>query len=157
MVYKLKLKALLHDPIDKIWSFNNIKEDDIVHKDIIKTKMLWHEKVAQDLFAYLSTEPLADEIINQADIIASGLSRIVVSPAENKEKDFKEENSVFLDNAIYIDFATGKQCNIGLPGSKNEVIDLFEKLGNLKFNSQDEQLRFDFLFFWGFARNISMD
>jgi len=154
MDYKLKLKALLHDPIDKIWSFNNIKEDDIVHKDIIKTKMLWHEKVAQDLFAYLSTEPLADEIINQADIIASGLSRIVVSPSENKEKDFKEENSVFLDNAIYIDFATGKQCDIGLPGSKNEVIDLFEKLGNLKFNSQDEQLRFDFLFLWRFLPEI---
>ncbi len=154
MDYKLKLKALLHDPIYKIWSFTNIKEEDIVHKEVLKTKMQWHEKVAQDIFAFLSDETLDDEIIKKADILASGFARIIVSPSENKAKVFIEENSVFLENAMYIDFASGKRHDIGLPVNKNEVSDVFKKLGELKFTSQDEQLKFDYLFLWRFLPEI---
>jgi len=156
--YKLKLKALLHDPIHKIWCFNNVKSDEIKHKDYyINQKLKLHERVAEDLYGYLFFESLEDEVVKQADQIASSLSRIVVSPQiddENKKEIFKEDNSIFFQDAKYINFLTGEKQEIGTPKSHDEVEGIFKKLGDLTFEKGEERARYYFLFLWRFLPEI---
>jgi len=155
-ISKLKLKALLHDPVHKIWSFGNVKREDILHKDVLDTNAKWHEKVAQDLFNFLISEDLKDNNIQIADAIASSLSRIVVAPnvEGDERKEFDEGSSVFLENAKYIDPFSGQIENIGCPNSHKEVKEIFEKLGKLNFDNQEERAKFFFLFLWRFLPDI---
>lgn len=154
--YKLKLKALLHDPVHKILAFSNKKNIKIIHPDVDNKDIKWHEKVALDLYYYLFEENLEEDIIKQSDIIASGLSRILLSPeiSDDKKKEFEEENSVFLENLNYINFTSGEKIDAGLPDNHDSIKEIFEKLGNLTFSTQDERARFYFLFLWRFLPEI---
>jgi hypothetical protein len=58
--YILKLKALLHDPVHKIWSFSNVQDADFYHKEVLSKNLKKHEKVALDLFNFLLKEDLDD-------------------------------------------------------------------------------------------------
>jgi hypothetical protein len=120
--YILKLKALLHDPVHKIWSFINVDDKIINHKELLSQKQKWHEKVAQDIFCFLFDEDLNDKIVKKADIIDSNLSRIVISSNIDKEKtDSNKDDSEIFKEAKYIDFLSGNECEIGNPKDNNEV------------------------------------
>ncbi len=155
--YILKLKALLHDPVHKIWSFSNVQDADFYHKEVLSKNLKKHEKVALDLFNFLLKEDLDDVRVNHADIIASGLSRVLISPDGGDEeirKQFEEQNSVFVKDAKFIDFLRGNECAIGIPKSNDEVMDIFKKLGKLNFSSQEERAKYYFLFLWRFLPEI---
>ncbi|OQA96559.1 MAG: CRISPR-associated protein [Spirochaetes bacterium ADurb.Bin218] len=150
--YSIKLKALLHDPIHKIWSFSNVKDLELRHNDCqSKSK---HERVAYDLYNFLISGSPFDEVVKMADVIASGLTRFLVSPQGEAAADFYEESSVFYDDAKFIDCFTGTAKNCGAPASHKEVQEIFEKLGNLKFKDSMEREKFYFLFLWRFLPEI---
>ncbi|HPC39238.1 MAG TPA: type III-B CRISPR-associated protein Cas10/Cmr2, partial [Exilispira sp.] len=154
--YKLKLKALFHEPIHKIWSFENFKKEDIHHKEVLSTELKWQEKIAQDLFNFLIKENLKDENIEIAEVIASSLSQILVSPEFEKEvkEKFNEDNNIFLQNAKYIDPFSGKAEDIGFPSNNNEVKEVFEELGKSSFDDQEKAAKFFFHFLWRFLPDI---
>ncbi|CUT04684.1 type III-B CRISPR-associated protein Cas10/Cmr2 [Candidatus Chrysopegis kryptomonas] len=138
--YKLKLKALLHDPPDK---FLHLKS---------------HEKIADELFKNLFTEtPHVNEAI-LADRLASALSRIIVAPNfddENKRNEFEKVSQVIdLKEAEFIDIFSEQKSSIESPQSHEEVKNLFENLGKLTFQDQQERAKFIFLFFWRFLPEI---
>ena len=152
----LKLKALLHDPVHKIWLFAPERKINLEHEKDIDPNLTWHEKVAEDLFRFLLAEGIKDEKIEQADQMASGLSRIVVAPQIEGEdrKKFDKESSVSFENAIYIDPFTGKEDKIGAPENHEKIKKVFEILGNINFNDQEERAKFFFLFLWRFFPDI---
>jgi len=150
--YSIKLKALMHDPIHKIWSFSNVKDSELVHEDC--PRQLKHEKVAWDLYNFLISGSPFDDVVKMADVIASGLTRFLVSPQGEAAADFYEESSVFYDDAKFIDCFTGTPKNCGAPSSHKEVQEIFEKLGNLKFKDSMEREKFYFLFLWRFLPEI---
>jgi CRISPR-associated protein Cmr2 len=154
--YSLKLKALLHDPVNKIWLMSN--KFSLKHENYIKNyKLKWHEKVAEDLFRFILEDDLKDDKIEIADILSSAISRIVVAPQlkdETKRQEFNEDAAVFLEDAKYIDPFSGNKIDIGFPKNQDEVKNIFEKIGELDFSSQQERARLSFLFLWRFLLEV---
>ena len=148
----IKLKALMHDPVHKIWAMGNKEKIELQHQKEIQADK-WHEQVAEDLFRFILSENLKDDKMNTADKLASTISRIVVAPNisdKNAKKKFNEDSSVFLDNAKYIDPFSGNKIDIGFPKNQDEVKNIFEKIGELNFSNQEERARLSFLFLWRF-------
>ena len=89
MDWKLKLKAILHDPPYKI-KFIEI-----------------HRRKAEELFKkILPNETFEDDKVILADQIASAQSRIIVQPKfedKQKEKDFQDKSQVNFDECEFID------------------------------------------------------
>ena len=150
--YSIKLKALMHDPIHKIWSFSNVGDSDLRHNDC--QSKLKHERVAWDLYNFLISGSPFDDVVKMADVIASGLTRFLVSPQEVGVGDFHEESSVFYGDAKFIDCFNGDKKDCGAPVNHKEVQEIFEKLGNLKFKDSMEREKFYFLFLWRFLPEI---
>ena len=139
MDWKLKLKAILHDPPYKIKFIEKHKE---------KGKELF-EKI-------LPYETFEDEKVNIADQIASAQSRIIVKPQfenEQKENDFKNTSSVNYDECEFIDIFSENKEPVQTP-DVDKVQNLFNKLGNLTFSNQDERAKFVFFFLWRFYPEI---
>ena len=159
--YLLKLKALFHDPIHKIWVFSNKDKIQFKHNQDIDTKYKLHERVAEDLFRFLIFDSIKDDKINIADQIASALSRIVVAPnveGENRKK-FDEESSVFLQDALYICPFSGEKKEVDFPRDHREIEEVFETLGdkifrNISSSSQMELAKRYFLFLWRFLPDL---
>lgn len=160
--YLVKLKAFLHDPVHKIWSFKNVKDDDITHKEVLEIKNIkFHEKIALELFKFIFPEDnLDDKKISNADRIASSLSRIVVSPQIGKEeykKFFNEgENNELFETVQFIDPFRGREENIQNPEKHEEVKNFFENLGKLFNDNKDseEKAKGIYLFLWRFLPDI---
>jgi len=152
----IKLKALMHDPVHKIWAMGNKEKIELQHQKEIQADK-WHEQVAEDLFRFILSENLKDDKMNTADKLASTISRIVVAPNisdKNAKKKFNEDSSVFLDNAKYIDPFSGNKIDIGFPKNQDEVKNIFEKIGELNFSNQEERARLSFLFLWRFLPEV---
>jgi len=138
-IWKLKLKALLHDPPYKIKVIETHKSEAI--------------KLFGKIFPY---EIFKNEEVNIADQLASAQSRIIVKPSfQNKqtEKDFEERSAVNYDECEFIDIFSEVKEEIQTP-DKNKVQDLFNKLGSLAFSNQEEKAKFTFLFLWRFYPEI---
>jgi len=93
--WKLKLKALLHDPPHKIWvMFSKEGRKININKTFVHLYHKWHEKVAEHLLNILFyNECIEEEDIKKADTIASALSRIVTAPKfsdENTKKEYEK-------------------------------------------------------------------
>ncbi len=157
--YKLKLKALLHDPIDKLLVIEEASRISIdpSHKCNNFQSHKRHEKVAEDLFRYLIDECPHEDIIKTADHLSSALSRIVVAPQfkdkDSQKEQFEKESSIGLNEAKFIDIFSGKVKDIQVPNDHEEVEQFFEKLGSL-FRDQNERAKFLFLFLWRFLHEI---
>ncbi|MCM8767147.1 MAG: type III-B CRISPR-associated protein Cas10/Cmr2, partial [Candidatus Omnitrophica bacterium] len=139
--FKLKLKALLHDPIDKQYIMWELKEK--------------HEEKAEKYFGKLIAESPKDENVNIADQIASAISRVIVAP--NLEGDLKEnfeKESLPSDGIKFIDPFSLRVENYGKPDDANKVMQFFENLGSFTFKDQDERARIYFLFLWRFLPEI---
>ncbi|MEO0111631.1 MAG: type III-B CRISPR-associated protein Cas10/Cmr2, partial [candidate division WOR-3 bacterium] len=129
--YKLKLKALLHDPIDKQYVMWKLQEN--------------HKEVAQRYFNHIfPNEKLEEEKIKTADRLASAISRII------GEKEIKIE----WQEINYIDLFSLKTKEIGKPKDDNEVKTFFERLGTLTFKDENERAELCFLFLWRFLPEI---
>ncbi|HRU66558.1 MAG TPA: type III-B CRISPR-associated protein Cas10/Cmr2, partial [Spirochaetota bacterium] len=118
---------------------------------------LKHERVAYDLYNFLISGSPFDDVIKKADVLASGLTRILVSPLEDDSsmaKEFSEESSVFYDDSIFIDCFSGNKQVCEAPESHKDVQEVFEKLGKLRFVDTEERERFYFLFLWRFLPEI---
>ncbi|NMC68415.1 MAG: type III-B CRISPR-associated protein Cas10/Cmr2 [Spirochaetales bacterium] len=154
--YILKLKALFHDPIHKIWAMSN--KDNLEFKNINEIKATdSHEKVAEDLFRFILSENLKVDNISIADKIAAAVSRIIVAPNiqdAEKRKNFNEDSAVFLENVKYIDPFSGNLIVIGSPQNHDEVKNIFKKLGELSFSNEQERAKLSFLFLWRFLPEI---
>ena len=139
MDWKLKLKALLHDPPYKI----KVIEE--------------HESEAEYLFKkILIFESFKDKQVDIADQIASAQSRIIVKPQfrdKQKEEKFEKGSWVNYDECQFIDIFSENKENIQTP-NKNKVQELFEKLRNLNFADENEIAKFVFLFLWRFYPDI---
>jgi len=138
MDWKLKLKALLHDPPYKIR---------VIEK---------HKSEAVSLFRKILSESLEDESVNLADKLASSQSRIIVKPNfvdKQKERDFEKKSHVNYDECQFVDIFSENKENIQTPDPK-KVQDLFEKVGELNFSNQEERAKLVFLFFWRFYLEI---
>ncbi len=143
--YKLKLKALLHDPIDKQYVMWELKKK--------------HEEVAEEYFRKLIEESLEDENVRIADLLASAISRIVVAPKfenEDLKKKFEEETKPDpgKNEIIFIDPFSLKTKIYDKPSNENEVIQFFENLGKCTFANQEERAKSFFLFLWRFLPEI---
>jgi CRISPR-associated protein Cmr2 len=139
MDWKLKLKAIFHDPPYKIKFIET-------HKD--KAKELF-EKI-------LPYETFEDEKVNTADQIASAQSRMIVKlqfKDTQKEKDFEDASQVNYDECEFIDIFSENKEPVQTP-DVDKVQNLFNKLGNLTFSNQDERAKFVFLFLWRFYPEI---
>lgn len=134
MDWKLKLKAILHDPPYKIKSIEN------------------HRSKAEELlYKILSNENFEDETVILADIIASAQSRIIVQPKfEDKQKgeDFKVKSRVNFDECEFIDIFSENKEPIQTPDVE-EVEKLFRDLGTLDISAE-----LIFLFLWRFYPEI---
>lgn len=139
MDWKLKLKALLHDPPYKI--------------KFIETHKIEAEKLFGKIFPY---ETFKNEEVNIADQLASAQSRVIVKPSfqnEQIEKDFEKKSAVNYDECEFIDIFSEIKEKIQTP-DKNKVQDLFNKLGSLNFSNLEERAKFIFLFLWRFYPEI---
>lgn len=165
--YKIKLKALLHDPVHKIWAMKNVSEKDIKNlnthcipeyrNENVKEKYhQWHEIVAEDIFRFIFDECIKDDNVKIADAIASAISRIVVEPKIEQEGQdkFEKNSSVSLIESEFIDIFSLERNKIGIPESHVQIIEIFEKLGNLTFKDQKERAKQIFLFLWRFLPDI---
>ncbi|MEO0188612.1 MAG: type III-B CRISPR-associated protein Cas10/Cmr2 [candidate division WOR-3 bacterium] len=149
-----KLKALLHDP-----PYKGLVWDDRAKMEMNKNLLCdhhrnLHEKWACDLIKRLfPNEDIDDEDVKNADKIASSMSRLIVKP-ELAEKDFENRvNKVVSRNKIFIDIFSARKEGIESPDYK-EVQDLFDKLGRLRFENDEEKAKFIFLFLWRFYPEI---
>jgi CRISPR-associated protein Cmr2 len=140
--WKLKLKAILHDPPYKA--------------EIIKD----HEKEATELIKIFLNDSQIDKVINDSDHIASAQSRIIIKPNftnnESRNKDFNQSTYVNPKEANFIDIFTGNKNDTRIPDSK-KVKDLFEILKNEinKLQIQDDKkFQLIFLFLWRFYPEI---
>jgi len=140
--WRLKLKAILHDPPYKI---KNLKS---------------HEREGDELFKNIISENVVvddEKIIKEADQIASAQSRIIVSPSnlpEQKIEAFKEASQVSFEECKFIDIFTGNKEYVQTPDPK-KVEKVIEALGNLSgFKDEDERAKFAFLFLWRFYPEI---
>jgi CRISPR-associated protein Cmr2 len=139
MDWKLKLKAILHDPPYKI----NFIED---HRS----------KAAELLNKIFPNETLEDEIVILADQIASAQSRIIVQPKfedEQKGEDFKEKSRVSFDECEFIDIFSENKEPVQSPDVE-KVHELFDDLNKLNFPDINERAELIFLFLWRFYPEI---
>jgi len=144
MDWKLKLKAILHDPPYKIKFIET-------HKD--KAKELFEKILPYETFEH--------EKVNTADQIASAQSRIIVKPQfkdtqkkdTQKENDFKNAFQVNYDECEFIDIFSENKEPVQTP-DVDKVQNLFNKLGNLTFSDENERAKFVFLFLWRFYPEI---
>lgn len=141
--YKLKLKALLHDP---------------VHQQYVRGVLnKRHEIVAREILKYIFPDERIDEKeIEYLEQVVSAISRIVLAPklSDEKKKEFKEESNVTLDEEEFIDPFSLIKSPIENPKSDNEVLKIFKELGSLNFQNQDERAQITFLFLWRFIPEI---
>jgi len=138
MYWKLKLKAILHDPPYKAVS---IKE---------------HEKKAQELFDKVLRTTFTPDELNRviiADKLSSAQSRIIVKPQLQNEKDFNKDSQVNYNESYFIDIFSERKELIQTP-DEVKVQDLFNRLGGLFPPSSDEEAKFIFLFLWRFYPEI---
>jgi CRISPR-associated protein Cmr2 len=154
----LKLKALLHDPVHKIWAMGN-QNIRLEHENQISPNIRWHEKIAEDLFRFILSENLKDDKVQKADELASAISRIVVAPDIQNKNDDENASAVFLNDAKYIEPFSDKPISentskIDCPASHDEVKDFFKRLGEMDFLSQEERARLSFLFLWRFLPEV---
>jgi CRISPR-associated protein Cmr2 len=139
MDWKLKLKALLHDPPYKIKSIATHKSE---------AKKLFEKIFPNDI--------LEDDNVSLADQLASAQSRIIVKPQfqdQSKEKQFETESQVNYDECEFIDIFSERKEKIQTP-DENKVLNLFDKLGKLSFPNEEERAKFIFLFLWRFYPEI---
>lgn len=147
--YVLKLKALMHDPIHKIWLFSEENKRKVVLEhgsEISKDLRQFHEKVAEDLFRFLISDSIKDSEgeIAYADHISSALSMIVV----------KDAPMVNFEESRFIDPFTAESSKTEAPEDHKEVVEVFKNLGKLNFPDQQERAKFFFLFLWRFLPDI---
>ena len=147
--YVLKLKALMHDPIHKIWLFSEENKRKVVLEhgsEISKDLRQFREKVAEDLFRFLISDSIKDSEgeIAYADHISSALSRIVV----------KDAPMVNFEESRFIDPFTAESSKTEAPEDHKEVVEVFKNLGKLNFPDQQERAKFFFLFLWRFLPDI---
>jgi CRISPR-associated protein Cmr2 len=143
MDWKLKLKAILHDPPYKI--------------KIIES----HRRKAEELFKkILPNETFEDDKVILADQIASAQSRIIVQPKfEDKQKGeaFKEKSRVNFDECEFIDIFSENKEPVQSPEAE-EVEKLFDDLVHAlersNINNEDERAELIFLFLWRFYPEI---
>jgi len=139
MDWKLKLKALLHDPPYKACVLRE------------------HEEKAEELLNYiLPDERIKDRDVEDADQLASAQSRIIVKPnfqGEQKKGNFESASQVNYEECFFIDIFSKKKEDIQSP-DEGKVKDLFKKLRSLDFRDQEERAKFIFLFLWRFYPEI---
>jgi len=144
--WKLKLKALLHDPPHKIW---------VMFKEYKK-----HENVAEKFFRHFFEESVQEEKVSIADRISSALSRVIVAPnfeKEEEKKEFENETLISWKELKFIDIFSGKKQTSQLCASTEEIEKIFKKIENIvdKLSlSEQERSKFLFLFFWRFYLEI---
>jgi len=164
MDWKLKLKALLHDPPYKMLAFGekghmvqNINIEKAPH-DKNKDHSL-HEIWAEALLNYIFyVECVKDDEVERADSLASAQSRMIVKPQlqdEQKEKEFEDKSMVNYNECKFMDIFSKNENkeDIQTPDPV-KVQELFEKLKKLNFSNQEERAKFAFLFLWRFYPEI---
>ncbi|MFH7882682.1 MAG: type III-B CRISPR-associated protein Cas10/Cmr2, partial [Candidatus Aenigmatarchaeota archaeon] len=164
MEWKLKLKALLHDPPYKMLIFENGEKErvnkilsKVIHKDQDDHNL--HEIWAEDLLNYVFfDECIKDNNIELADKIASAQSRIIVKPQfrkeeQEREKNFEIKSTVNFSEVEFIDIFSEEKNKCETP-DPIKVKDLFTKLGNLNFLNEEERAKLIFLFLWRFYPEI---
>jgi len=162
MEWKLKLKAILHDPPYKLLAFGGpqpeIKkiilqkaphiEYNLKPKDDPEHHYL-HEIWAEELLNYIFVpECIKDNNVELADQLASAQSRIIVKPKfenEQKENNFKDASRVNFDECKFIDIFSENEEPIQTPDIE-KVQNLFDKLGKLSFSDENERAKFIFFF-----------
>jgi len=174
MDWKLKLKAILHDPPYKLLAFggpteeikkinlqkaphigyNSKPKEDSEHQYL-------HEIWAEELLNYfLASECIKDDDIKLADQLASAQSRIIVKPQlknEQKENDFKNASSVNYNECEFIDIFSENKEPIQTPDVEkvqNLFNELSEELEKLSFPDETKRVKFIFLFLWRFLPEI---
>ncbi len=139
MDWKLKLKALLHDPPYKA--------------KFIKTHYDEAEKLFQKIFP---NESLKEDIVSISDKLSFAQSRVIIEPnfnEQNKKDQFEKSSQVDYHECQFIDIFSKRKEPIQSP-DEEKVKKLFEKLGNLTFQNQGERAKFIFLFLWRFYPEI---
>ncbi|MEO0208234.1 MAG: type III-B CRISPR-associated protein Cas10/Cmr2 [candidate division WOR-3 bacterium] len=157
MIWIKKLKALLHDPPYKGLAWDNVKYQISINPNCNNHKT-FHEKWACDLIKRLfPNENINDNDVKEADRIASSMSRLILKPElgdENKNKEFEQQiNKAASQNKVFIDIFSKKKEDIKTPDYK-KVHKLFDELGKLQFNNDEEKAKFIFLFLWRFYPEI---
>jgi CRISPR-associated protein Cmr2 len=143
MDWKLKLKAILHDPPYKIKFIES------------------HRRKAEELFKkILPNETFEGDKVILADQIASAQSRIIVQPKfedKQKEKDFQDKSQVNFDECEFIDIFSENKEPVQSPNVE-KVLKLFGDLGTLdiskNINNENERAESIFLFLWRFYPEI---
>ncbi|MEO0224191.1 MAG: hypothetical protein ABIL76_03760, partial [candidate division WOR-3 bacterium] len=118
MDWKLKLKALLHDPPYKA--------------KFIKTHYDEAEKLFQKIFP---NESLKEDIVSISDKLSFAQSRVIIEPnfnEQNKKDQFEKSSQVDYHECQFIDIFSKRKEPIQSP-DEEKVKKLFEKLGNLTF------------------------
>ncbi len=170
MDWKLKLKALLHDPPYKMLTFGGPRQ--IAQKIKLQkaphigyntkpkgdtNRHELHEIWAEELLNYILVgECVKNDEVENADSLASAQSRIVVKPQlqdEQKEKEFEDKSKVDYIECKFMDIFSENKEDIQTPDPE-KVQELFEQLGKLNFSKQDERAKFIFLFLWRFYPEI---
>ncbi len=144
--WKLKLKALLHDPPNKMWvMFEEYKK---------------HEEIAEKFFRCFFEESVQEEKVNIADRISSALSRVIVAPnfeKEEEKEEFENKTLISWEELKFIDIFSGRRQTSQLCDSTKEIEKIFKKIENIvdKLSlSEEERSKFLFLFFWRFYPEI---
>lgn len=139
MDWKLKLKAILHDPPYKIKFIES------------------HRRKAEELLNKIfPNEPLEDAIVILADLIASAQSRIIVQPKfedTQKGEDFGKKSRVNFDECEFIDIFSENKEPVQSPDAE-KVHELFDDLNKLNFSDINERAELIFLFLWRFYPEI---
>lgn len=139
-LYTLKLKALLHDPIDKQYVMWCLRKD--------------HEEVAKEYLNKILFGELIEGQIKYADSIASAISRVIVAPKDENLKKKIDKIEIKCDEIEFIDIFSLKRQKAGLPEDEKEVEKFFERLRNLTFKNTEERAKMCFLFLWRFLPEI---
>ncbi|MEO0244585.1 MAG: type III-B CRISPR-associated protein Cas10/Cmr2 [candidate division WOR-3 bacterium] len=138
--YKFKLKALLHDPINKQYVMWCLRKN--------------HEEVAKNYLNKILYEESREDLIKDADSIASAINRIIVAPKDENLRRKIDSIEIKCDEIEFIDFFSLKRQKAGLPEDEEEVEKFFERLGSLTFENPEERAKICFLFLWRFLPEI---
>jgi len=139
-LYTLKLKALLHDPIDKQYVMWCLRKD--------------HEEVAKEYLDKILYGESIEDSIKYADSIASAISRVIIAPKDKNLGGKLSGIEIKCDEVEFIDIFSLKKQKAGMPADQGEVKKLFERFGNLTFKDQEERAKICFLFLWRFLPEI---
>lgn len=155
--WKLKLKALLHDPPHKIWvMFSKEGRKININKTFVHPYHKWHEKVAEHLLNILFyNECIEEEDIRKADTIASALSRIVTAPEfsdENTKKEYEKITTVSWEEIKFVDIFSLKQTKLETPDHQ-KIEEIFEKISKVPLKGKERD-KFLFFYFWRFYPEI---